>query len=177
MQEYATLRAFVAVAHTSHLAEDVRQEWLTHLGDFEVEPLFAQIAQPMQVLTAAQRAETGLVDRKGWLMESLKLRSVTTKAGFDRGPVEDGAGFNTYIKPFRSAGITAVLEFTGSYVPEDNIPAAIIEMRFTRGDGAYGKVLKLGDVPPILLSEVWADLYQIAEAGAFDEDWQKKGLY
>ena len=169
--------AFVAVAHTSHLAEDVRQEWLTHLGDFEVQPLFAQIARPMQVLTAAQRAETGLVDRKGWLMESLKLRSVTTKAGFDRGPVEDGAGFNTYIKPFRSAGITAVLEFTGSYVPEDNIPAAIIEMRFTRGDGAYGKVLKLGDVPPILLSEVWADLYQIAEAGAFDEDWQKKGLY
>ena len=36
---------------------------------------------------------------------------------------------------------------------------------------------KLGDVPAILLSECWADLHQIAQAGSHDPDWKKKGLY
>ena len=169
--------AYVGIAHTSHVDEETRQAWLCHMDDFEVKPLFGQIERPMQKLTETQRTETALDDRKGWLMESLKLRSMTTRAGFERGPVEDGAGFSTYVKPFRSAGITAVLNFSGSYVPEDNIPAAIIDLHFVKGDGAYGKKIKLGDVPAILLSECWADLHQIAEGGAYDSEWKKKGLY
>ncbi len=167
----------IGIAHTSHMNEEARQEWLQHFEDFEVTPLFMQIARPMQLLSDKDKEATALVDRKGWLMDTFALRGASAKAGFERGPVEDGAGFNTYIKPFRSAGMTAVLEFTGSYVPEEQLPAAIICIEFRKGEGAYGKTVKLADVPPILLSEVWADLHQIAKSGAYDAEWQKKGLY
>jgi len=106
-------------------------------------------------------------------MEALKLRSATTKMGYDRGSIEDGAGFSEYTKSFRSAGIIATLHFTGSYVPEDNIPVAITYMTFDKGH----RSLKLREVPPLLLSECWNDMHDIAKSGVFDPEWQKKGLY
>ena len=168
---------YVGIAHTAHVDEETRQAWLKHISDFEIKVLFSQIERPIQVLSEAQCSETVLDDRMGWVMDSFTLRSVTGNAGFERGQIGESGGFDTYIKPFRSAGITAVLNFSGSYVPEDNIPAAIIDLHFVKGDGAYGKKIKLGEVPAILLSECWADLHQIAEGGAYDSEWKKKGLY
>ncbi|NSX53424.1 DUF4132 domain-containing protein [Parasulfitobacter algicola] len=170
--------AQVDLIHSALIDEELRAAWVQHLEDFEIKPLFAQISRPTQNLTDAQKTETGLKDREGWLMEALRLRSATTKFGYDRGPIEDGAGFSVYQKPFRNAGITAELHFTGSYVPEDNIPVAITEMKFVKADrGYYGSELPLGKVPPLLLSEAWNDLHEIAAYGAFDEAWRKKGLY
>ena len=163
----------IDLAHSATLGADARAAWLQHMEDFEIAPLFPQLTRPVLELTEAQRGETELADREGWLMEALRLRSATTKLGYDRGPVEDGAGFSEYSKTFRGAGIAATLHFTGSYVPEDNIPVAITRMTFNRGRRA----MKLGDVPPLLLSECWNDLHDIAANGAFDPDWAKKGLY
>lgn len=168
----------VDIAHTATVAEDVRQAWLTHMDDFEVKPLFAQISRPMQVLDDKQKKETAITDREGWLTEAFKLRGAAGKANYDRGPVEDGAGFSCYVKSFRTAGIRAELNFTGSYVPEENIPVAIINMEFRKDTKTYyGQALPLAEVPGMVLSEAWNDLYDIASTGAFDADWRKKGLY
>jgi hypothetical protein len=70
------------------------------------------------------------------------------------------------------------LYFTGSYVSEDDIPAAIKHMQFTQmKDDDGSRALTLAKVPALLLSEVWNDLHEIAKSGAFDADWQSKGLY
>lgn len=167
----------VDIAHTATVSEDIRSAWVTHLSDFEVAPLFAQISRPMQVLDQAQQKATAIKDREGWLTEAFKLRTAATKANYDRGPVEDGAGFHVYAKTFRNAGIRAELEFTGSYVPEDNIPVAITQMVFYKSDGRIQRTLPLGEVPAMVLSEAWNDLHDIASIGAFDADWKKKGLY
>jgi len=63
-----------------------------------------------------------------------------------------------------------VIEFTGSILPEENIPAAVKRLWFE----SDGRQLKLGDVPPILLAESYADYVHIAEAGGFDPQWDQK---
>ncbi|WP_175484935.1 DUF4132 domain-containing protein [Jannaschia pohangensis] len=163
----------IDLAHSATMDAEARAAWLEHIKDFEVTPLFAQLTRPVHDLTPDQRALTAITDREGWLMEALKLRSATGKLGYDRGSVEDGASFQDYSKTFRSAGIVAELQFTGSYVPEDNIPVAIMSMQFRQ----KARIMKLGDVPPLLLSECWNDLHDIAAVGSFDADWRKKGLY
>ncbi|WP_299166297.1 DUF4132 domain-containing protein [uncultured Tateyamaria sp.] len=168
----------IDVAHTANLSEDERQAWLDHLRDFEVKPLFAQVSRPVRTLTDAQKNDTRLLDREGWMMTTFKLRAAAKKAGFDRAPVGDGGGFDAYRKEFRSSEIWADLYFTGSHVGEEDIPAAIKYMQFTQiNDQGGGRTLPLSKVPPLLLSEVWNDLHEIAKSGAFDEDWASKGLY
>ncbi len=169
--------AIIDVAHAANLSDADRAAWTQHLEDFEVLPLFAQFSRP--VLTAEDSDATKIVDREGWLMDTFKLRGATSKLGYDRGPVEDGAGFNLYRKAFQSADLTAEIEFTGSYLPEENLPAALIEMRFVKGTKTtYGsRALKLSEVPALLLSECWNDWHEIAGQGAFDPEWRKKGLY
>lgn len=169
--------AYVDIAHTATVDEDTRQEWLTHMSDFEVKPLFAQISRPMHLLDKSKAKQTAIEDRKGWLTEAFKLRTATSKAGYDRGPVEDGAGFYLYTKTFRNAETRVELQFTGSYVPEDNIPVAIIDMQFYRTSDRRARRLELGEVPKMVLSEAWNDLHDIASVGAFDDEWRKKGLY
>ncbi|WP_342075760.1 DUF4132 domain-containing protein [Yoonia sp. SS1-5] len=173
-----TAIAKIDVAHTANLPEQDRQAWRDHLTDFEVKPLFAQVSRPVRGLTDPQKNDTRLTDREGWMMTTFKLRTAAKKAGYDRAPIGDGGGFDAYRKEFRGSQIWADLYFTGSYVSEDDIPAAIKHMQFTRmNDGGGARALTLSKVPPLLLSEVWNDLHEIAKSGAFDADWESKGLY
>ncbi len=168
----------IDIAHTANLPEAASRAWLDHLRDFEVKPLFAQVSRPVRTLTNAEGKDTRLTDRMGWMMTTFKLRAAAKKAGYDRGPIGDGGGFDTYRKEFRGAKIWADLYFTGSYVSEDDIPAAIKYMQFApMDDGGASRALTLEKVPALLLSEVWNDLHEIAKSGAFDRDWESKGLY
>ncbi|MEO1307622.1 MAG: DUF4132 domain-containing protein, partial [Pseudomonadota bacterium] len=168
----------IDLAHTANLEEAERDAWLDHLKDFEVKALFPQVSRPVRKLTDTQQLVTKLDDRAGWMMTTFKLRSAAGKAGYERGPIGDGGGFSSYRKEFRSAGIWADLHFTGSYVGEEDFPAAISHMEFSRivPDG-YGRPLPLSKVPQLLLSEVWNDMHEIAKSGAYDEEWRAKGLY
>ena len=167
----------VDIAHTTTVDEATRAAWIEHLDDFEVALLFPQITRPVITLSDAQKKLTAIEDRKGWLMDTFTLRGKATKAGFDRGEVVDGGGFYDYVKAFRTAGIVVSLEFTGSYVPEENIPAAVVQMIFYKNGRGRRSGLQLSQVPPMVLSEAWNDLHEIASAGAFDADWESKGLY
>ena len=72
--------------------------------------------------------------------------------------------FNEYRKSFQSAGLAAVIEFTGNGLPEQNVAAALLSLKFERaaGPGRYSGVSKLADVPSVLLSECWNDYHAVA---------------
>ena len=106
-------------------------------------------------------------------MENFKLRGAATKLGYERGPAEDGGWFCTYRKSFRSAGVTAVIDFTGSVLPEENNAVALIALRFETEAKPMAQPVKLEDVPEVLLSECWNDLHAIAEKGQHDPQWEK----
>ncbi|MFK7752125.1 MAG: DUF4132 domain-containing protein [Sedimentitalea sp.] len=173
-----TAFAKIDIAHTANLEEDQREAWLRHLKDFDVKALFPQVSRPVRKLSPDMARARRLDDREGWMLSTFQLRAAAKKAGYERGATGDGGGFTSYRKEFRGSGFWADLNFTGSHVVEEDMPTAINDMQFIAiQDGGYGQVTALGKVPPLLLSEVWNDLHEIASKAAFDPDWSKKSGY
>jgi len=168
----------VRIAHGALLDEADGAAWLAHLADYEVESLLGQFGRTLFRLsdTDEARAATAIEDRKGWLSDSFTIRGAATRLGYERGQPEDAGWFHDYRKPFQSAGLTAVIEFTGSFVPEENIRAALIDLHFERS-GRGGRRVALGEVPPVLLSECWNDLHVVAAKAVFDPDWERKSAW
>jgi len=164
--------ATIRVAHP--LTMDVAN-WVANLADFEVLPLFPQLGRSVHRLPegGATKKENG--ELVGHMIEAFKLRSRATALGYVRGPSEDGGWFFQYVKVFPSLGLSACLRFSGNGLPEENRTVALGAFSFEKaGDGATG-ALTLGSVPPVLLSEVWADMEDIAGLGTgFDAAWESK---
>ena len=114
-------------------------------------------------------------DRQGWLSDSFTIRGRCAKRGYARGPAEDGGWFSRYSKEFAGAGLVAHIEFTGAFVPEENIPAAVTALVFEKTNHRYGDhPVDLRTVPPVLLAEAYAAYHFVADGGQFDPDWRKK---
>jgi hypothetical protein len=167
--------AGVRLAHRSFFTAEQAATWKQHLADYKIEPLFNQLDRPVLVSATG----TSIDDRTGYIVEAFKLRSAAQKLGYERAQAEDGGWFTQYIKPFTGIGINAVIEFTGSPLPEENRAVALLEAKFVRARkgqrSGYGPQAALNEVPSVLLSEVWNDLHQIAGAGSgFAADWRNK---
>jgi hypothetical protein len=168
--------ARIRLAHAALLDQAECNAWEQHLADYEVKPLFAQFDRLLLRPAAEDLQKTSIEDRKGWLTDTFTIRGSATKLGYERGGSLDGGFFNEYRKSFQSAGLAAVIEFTGNSLPEQNVPAALISLKFERaaGPGRYSGVTRLGDVPPVLLSECWNDYHAIAAKAVYDPEWAKK---
>lgn len=162
----------VQLAHLAAIGADHAEAWLRHFSDYELKPLFPQLTRPRRTLGPEHAEAESLEDRQGWAMDTFKLRTAATKLGWKRGPILDGGSFDAYEKALPGMGLTAVLSFSGSMVPEQNVRAALHGVRFTRAHANGSSPLLLADVPPVLLSEVWNDYHDIAAAGAFDPEWE-----
>ncbi|MFT3833415.1 MAG: DUF4132 domain-containing protein [Micropruina sp.] len=160
--------AHVGLAHRASVSDDVAAAWQMHLADYEVAPLFAQFDNAVPDL---DRAATDSYDLQGHLTDTFSFRGVATKRGYQRAAAEDGAWFSEYTKQFQAAGLTAVLEFTGSYLPEENFACATMGLSFR---DARRRSVRLADVPDVLLAECYADYAALAALGPFDPDWGKK---
>ena len=165
--------AGIRLAHGATLSESEADQWAAHLKDYEIKPLFAQFGRSLLRLPDDQKDKTEINDRKGWVTESFAIRGAASKLGYERCETQDGGWFYGYQKSFKGVGLTAIIEFTGNFLPEENRNVAIISLGFEKEGGRYGKKVKLSEVPPVLLSECWNDLHAMAAKGAHDPDWEK----
>lgn len=165
----------VGLAHAVLLGPEATAAWTAHLADYEVTPLFAQL----DVATPdVPGGATAIDDHKGWFSDSFSLRGRATKRGYSRSQAEDAGWFSAYTKAFTSAGIVVQIEFTGSFVPEENIPAAVTALTFERtGRGSGRGTARIADLPPVLVAEAYRDYVAVAEAGSFDPDWERKSQW
>jgi len=168
--------AQIRVAHGALLDEAQGKAWEQHLADYEVKPLFVQFGRSLLRVAPEDARKTDIEDRKGWVTDAFTIRGAATKLGYERGPALDGGFFNEYRKSFMSAGLAAVVEFTGNSLPEQNVPAALKTLKFEKaaGPGRYGGAVKLSEVPPVLLSECWNDYRAMAAKAAYDPNWETK---
>lgn len=167
-------QSFIKIAHRVLIGADDSEAWVAHFKDYKVKPLFEQMNHELPEFSPnADQID----DRKGYITDTFTLRGVLNKLGYQRASIEDGGSFDRYYKPFDSAGLSAVIVFSGTYVPEENIPAVVYELAFDKKQ-AYSwntNYSLLSDVPPVLLAECYADYLKLAEATqGFDPDWQKK---
>jgi hypothetical protein len=174
----------VRLAHTCNTPAELGSAWLGHFKDYDVAPLFEQFGRATYHLPQEKKKEVEIKDFEGYQVNTFKLRGKATKLGYLRGEAGDGGWFTSYRKPFPSLGIQAILEFTGNTLPEEERTAALEGLSFTalKGDQegyTWGQsALPLGKVPPVLLSEVYNDVKQIAAEGpGYDPEWRKKSYY
>jgi Domain of unknown function (DUF4132) len=174
----------VRLAHTANTPPEVGRAWQQHFADYDVTPLFPQFDRETYHLPEGKRKETDVKDFEGHALTTFRLRAKATKLGYVRGEAEDGGCFYVYRKSFPSLALQAVLEFTGSCLPEQDVPAALTSLYFARarGDqeasrGQPGK-LELGKVPSVLLSECYNDLRQIAAEGSgLEPKWRERSYF
>ena len=173
--------ARVGLAHDSRLDKGELDAWQKHLADYEVKPLFQQLGKGIYVLPQDKRDATDVEDFRGHVIDSFALRGRATKLGYTRGAAGDGGWFAEYEKRFPTLGVTAVLEFTGSPLPEEQRKVALVALRFERADPNLRyeeRRIPLGEVPAVLVSECYHDLRLIAAEGSgFDPEWQKTVQY
>lgn len=169
----------IRVAHGALLSDGDAAAWAEHLKDYEIKPLFVQFGRSLLHIAKDDAHKTEIDDRKGWLTDAFTIRGAASKLNYERGDALDGGFFNVYFKSFQSAGLSAVIEFTGNALPEENVPAALVSLRFERlaGPNRAGAVIKLGDVPAVLLSECWNDYHAMAAKAVFDAQWEKKAQW
>lgn len=171
--------ARVRIAHGALLDDAQSNAWSQHLDDYEIKPLFTQFGRALLRADKDDLKKVMVEDRRGWLTDAFTIRGAAAKLGYERGGPLDGGFFNEYRKPFASAGLAAVIEFTGNSLPEQNVAAALVLLRFERATGpsVYSGAVALGDVPPVLLSECWNDYHAMAAKAKFDAEWEKKAQW
>jgi len=173
--------ARIRLAHDMLLEPAAVRRWQQHLIDYEITPLFPQLGKGTWELPAAQANAKEITDFKGHLLEAFALRGRATKLGYQRGSAEDGGWFHVYEKRFAALGLSAILEFTGNSLPEENRTVALIRLTFspTNVENAWERSeIPLAKVPKVLLSECYNDVRLMAGEGTgFDPDWEKKSAY
>ncbi len=166
----------IRLAHGALMPSEQAGAWGRHLSDYEVKPLFTQFGRPLLTLEGEQGKESRIDDRKGWVTDTFTMRGAAARLGYERGEAMDGGYFNEYTKSFRSAGLCAVIEFSGNCLPEENVAAAAIHLEFAKmlGNNRRSRAVPLAEVPPVLLSECWNDYRALVAKGAYDPEWEKK---
>ena len=165
----------IQIAHAVLVGKEDAQAWIDHFKDYKVKFLFEQMTHHLPEITDPNSQQ--IEDRKGWVTDTFTLRGVVNKLGYQRSSIEDAGSFDRYTKPFKQLGIHVQIVFSGSYVPEENIPAVLYEFEFDKlGSRSWSSnSLLLSEVPPILLAESYADYLKVADACAgFDPEWEKK---
>lgn len=175
--------ATVILAHTCNLPAERDARWKQHFEDYDVTPLFSQFGRTAYVLQDEKKKLTDLEDFLGYGITTFKLRGKATKLGYQRGEAEDGGCFAEYRKSFVALNMMVVIEFTGSMLPEEDVPAALTNMSFHMvrpGDQSSWNSTKIAleKVPPVLLTECYNDLRLIAAEGSgFDAKWREKSYF
>jgi hypothetical protein len=178
--------AQVSLVHAATLGDDEGSgapAWRSHLADYEVTPLFdqglgADTTASSDLLPDVADTADVIETRKGWLSDSFTIRGRATKLGYVRSQAEDAGWFDAYRKEYATLGLTVEIEFTGAFLPEENITAAVRQLVFRR-HGTWGERgrLAIKDVPKALLAVSYRDYLTVADGGAFDPDWEKKSEY
>lgn len=163
--------ATVGVAHPLELSLDERAAWGDVLSDYEIVPPFAQLGRAVYGLEQGEEHERDLTRFHGLKLVAPTLVFTLEKLGWTRGIAMDGGCFDEHSKQYSAAGVTAVVGYQGNvdmgYINPDEM-LTIESVHFVAGmrpPSGYGwdskQKLELGQVPPVVLSEVLADVQML----------------
>ena len=167
---------FITVAHSALLSSDDTAQWQAYLKEYKVNTLFDQFSTSLPDMS---KFKNGIIDdRLGWLTDSFTLRDVLKKLGYERDNAEDGGCFYSYYKYFDTLNIYINIEFSGSMLPEENIPAVLYNLYFSNKKGFKDSAIALDKLPKVLLAEGYANYRAVANASSgFDPNWKDKLIW
>ncbi|WP_148590945.1 DUF4132 domain-containing protein [Aquisphaera giovannonii] len=165
----------VGLVHPLELDAPARDAWRTHLADHEITPPFPQLERPVIRVPESRRGARFLVDFRGKTVHALSFKGRAERLGWTRGPVLDNGSVHAYVRK-SPAGVEAVLALEDMSVqPFEDQETTLKDAAFFRSGAWNGfdynplpedesdpRLLPLGDVPPVVYSEVMGDLARIA---------------
>ncbi len=159
--------AAVGIVHPLHLSDEQRRAWGELLSDYEIVPPFPQLGRGLFSLEPGEAEQTVLERFNQGQIPATALVGTLERLAWIRGIPEDGGVFYEHSKPFYGANVTAIVQY------EDGVPVGYMEgwedqtlsgCFFVPGIynadiyPDHNQKLKLGDIDPVVLSEVLSDL-------------------
>ncbi len=163
----------MGIAHPLHLSEDVRAAWGQLLADYELIPTFPQLGRPVYTLEDGDADQSEITRFKDRKVPAVSFVGTLDRLHWVRGIPADGGVFSEHSKPFYGANITAIVEYYGVPVGymegwDDQsvescffVPGIYDPQMYAR----HEKKLRLGEVDPVVISEVLSDLHTVAAKG------------
>ena len=174
----------IGLVHPVELDVEGKKAWQEQLEDYEITQPVEQIKRPVYCITKEEENSQSLERFSGCIINDLSLGGKLLGAGWYRGSVTDGGGFDTYYREDAETGLGVELHFSGSFVGGGNEEVTVYDARFykagdvKRGSYVYDEADKekawfLKDIPPRYFSEV---VMQLAKATASsrekNEQWR-----
>jgi hypothetical protein len=164
----------VGIVHPLHLADAQRIAWGTVLADYVIVPPFPQLDRPVYRLEPGEAKAKEITRFADVKVPAATLNSSLQRRGWERGQPQDAGIVSDHSKAFPAAGVTAVVEYDGIpvYYSEGWEDQEIERCYFVAaaGGAAGTKYRRPGAVPPgevdpVAVSEVLADLALLAAKG------------
>lgn len=161
------------MVHPISLDADTIDFWKNDLLDNGIEPIFPQLNRPVVLLPDMDKNLRMSDAYEGVEVGGYTFLSRMDKTGWVKGSIGDGGGILSYYKAFTEVGLVAIMMQTGSLsIGFYDANAEIGKVMFVKKEGIrFGnymydeptkmndpRLVHFGDVPPIVYSEVMADM-------------------
>ncbi len=168
--------AVVGVVHPLHLSAEERGAWGEVFGDYEIISPFPQLGRALHQLEPGEAEKQTITRFARVKVPGVSVAGALEKAGWTRGPLQDHGDFHEYYKFFPGGGVTAVvgvepgLWASNIADPQEQslpqcwfLPGLAVPEWYRPKELA--RALPLAQVDPVVVSEVLADLVQVASKG------------
>ncbi len=166
--------AAVGIVHPLHLDEGERSEWQRVFRDAGLVSPFPQLGRPVHRLSPDEADTTILTRFARAQVPSAKLKNALEKAGWVRGQVDQGT-VDGHSLHFPGADVTALIHYApglslSGFGYDEGQTNRIEQVFFTRRQAQYHegsettlRLLRLGQVDPVVVSEVLLFLTELTE--------------
>jgi Leucine-rich repeat (LRR) protein len=171
--------AQIALVHPLEMDAAERAKWIAALAGAQIEPAFAQLDRPTFMPNDEERPRAKCFRFEDKELNSLTFKGRAERRGWRRGSVIDSGEVSAYRKVFPHDKIEVFIGTEGmnvtAYADAGEVtlkdlffvrPGAVVTGSYTYDeprDENDDRLIKLNDVPPIVFSEVVADLTAITK--------------
>ncbi len=163
----------IGIVHPMSLDAETIAHWSESLLESDVTTIFPQLLRPVILMDEADKTLKMSKKFRGVKYNGYGFMSKMEKTGWYKGSIGDGGSITSFYKEFSSLGIMAMIDQNGilaiGYYEDD---AELGNLYFVKNKsvkfGSYtyddpsdendSRLVSFGDVPPIVYSEVMADL-------------------
>jgi hypothetical protein len=168
-----SLQLQIGIVHPISLDAETIDFWKNDLLDNDIEPIFPQLNRPVIALKDIDKNVKMSDAYEGVEVGGYTFLSRMDKTGWVKGSIGDGAGILSYYKVFTEVGLVAIVLQTGDLsIGNYEANAQIGKVMFVKkedirfGNYMYDepskmndpRLVRFGDVPPIVYAEVMADM-------------------
>jgi hypothetical protein len=165
--------ATVGVVHPLHLGEAQRSAWGEIFADYALIPPFPQLGRKVHRLEPKELTTRGIVRNQGIKVPAVTLVGILERHGWNRGVPWAAGLVLAHSKPYDGANVTAVIQYDGIRIgdvldcPDQEVQKCFFVSGLHRpgDDPDRLSALPLGQVDPVVISEVLTTLAELASKG------------